>query len=84
VCDVDDILSVLDDSNENLLYDSSSGSDYEIFDADMSESESGTSDSGSKTLVTCVSSNWLQVTDCDCKGWSSRLGVWQGSNNSQQ
>jgi hypothetical protein len=39
---------ILDDSNENLSYDSSSGSDYEIFDADMSDSESGTSDSGSE------------------------------------
>jgi hypothetical protein len=49
VCDVDDIVSILDDSNENLSYDSSSGSDYEIFYADMSESESGTSDSGGET-----------------------------------
>jgi hypothetical protein len=65
VFDVDDIVSVLGDSNENLSYGSSSGSDYEIFDADMSES--GTSDSGSETLVTRVSSNWLQVTNCDCE-----------------
>jgi hypothetical protein len=54
-----DITSVLDDSNENLSRDSSSGSDCEIFDAD-------TSDSGSETLVAHVSSNWLQVADCDC------------------
>jgi hypothetical protein len=67
VCDVDDIVSILDYGNENLSYYSSSGSDYEIFYADMSESESGTSDSGSETLVTCISSNWLQVTDCDCE-----------------
>jgi hypothetical protein len=67
VCDVDNIASILDDSNENLSYDSSSGSDYEIFEVDTSESESGTSDSGSETLVTRVSSNWLQVTDCDCE-----------------
>jgi hypothetical protein len=64
VCD-DDIVSILDDSKENLSYDSSSGSDYEIFYADMSESESGTSDS--ETWVTRISSNWLQVTDCDCE-----------------
>jgi hypothetical protein len=60
-------VSILDDRNENLSYDSSSGSDYEIFDADTSENESGTCDSGSETLVTRVSSNWLQVTDCDCE-----------------
>jgi hypothetical protein len=42
VCDIDDIVSVLDYSSENLSCDSSSGSDYEIFDADTSES--GTSD----------------------------------------
>jgi hypothetical protein len=54
VCDVDDIVSILDDSNENLSYDTSSGSDYEIFDADTNESKSGTSDSGSETLVTRV------------------------------
>jgi hypothetical protein len=67
VCDVDDIVSILDDRNENLFYDSSSGSDDEIFDADMSESESGTSGSGRETLVTRIRSNWLQVTDCDCE-----------------
>jgi hypothetical protein len=67
VCDDDDIVSILDDRNENLLYDSSSGTDDEIFDADMSERESGTSGSGRETLVTRVRSNWLQVTDCDCE-----------------
>jgi hypothetical protein len=50
VCDVDDIVSILEDSNENLSCDSSNCSDYEIFDADTSES--GTSDSGSEILVT--------------------------------
>jgi hypothetical protein len=54
VSDVDDIVSILDDSNENLSYDTSSGSDYEIYDANMNESKSGTSDSGSETLVTCI------------------------------
>jgi hypothetical protein len=67
VCDVDDIVSILDDDNGNLSYDSSSGSDYEIFHANMSKSESGTSDNGSETLVTRANSNWLQVTDCDCE-----------------
>jgi hypothetical protein len=57
MCDVDDIVSILDDSKENLSYDSSSGSDYEIIDYDMSESESGTSDSGSENLVTHASSS---------------------------
>jgi hypothetical protein len=42
-------VSILDDSNENQLYDSWSGSDYEKFDANPSESESGTSDGGSES-----------------------------------
>jgi hypothetical protein len=64
LCDVEEIVSILDVSNDNI-YVSSSGSDCEMFDAGSSESESGTSDNGSETLVTHVSSNWLQVTDCD-------------------
>jgi hypothetical protein len=50
VCDIDDMVSILDYSNDNLLYDSSSGSDYEIHEADRSDSESDTSDSGSGNL----------------------------------
>jgi hypothetical protein len=34
-------------------------------DADISESESDTSDSGSEIELTHISSSWLQVTDCD-------------------
>jgi hypothetical protein len=63
VCDVDDIMSILDYSNENVSYDSSSGSNYEIFDTNTSKSVTSDSD----TLVTHVSSHWLQVTDCDCE-----------------
>jgi hypothetical protein len=52
LCDVEEIVSILDVSNDNIAYVSSSGSDCEMFDAGSSESESGTSDNGSETLVT--------------------------------
>jgi hypothetical protein len=48
-----------------LSYIRSSDSDCEIRDANTSESENGTSDSGSETGVKHVSGNWLHVTDCD-------------------
>jgi hypothetical protein len=44
LCDVEEIVSILDVSNDNISYVSSSGSDCEMFDAGSSESESGTSD----------------------------------------
>jgi hypothetical protein len=53
VCDVGEIVLTLDVSNG-----SSSDSGCEMFDAESNESVS-------ETLVTHVSSNWLQVTDCD-------------------
>jgi hypothetical protein len=56
-------VSILDVTNESISYVSSSNSDYEKLDAE--KSESGTSDSDSKTLVTTAISNWLQVTDSD-------------------
>jgi hypothetical protein len=64
VCDDDEIVSILDVSNESLSDISSSDSDCEISDADASESEGGTSDSDSVTGATEVS-DWLQVTDSD-------------------
>jgi hypothetical protein len=65
LCVVEEIVSILNVSNDNISYVCSSGSDCEMFDADSSESESGTSNNGSETLVTHVNSNWLQVTYCD-------------------
>jgi hypothetical protein len=64
VCNGDEIVSILDVSNQSILDISSSDSDYEISDADVSESESGTCDSGNITGATEVS-DWLQVTDSD-------------------
>jgi hypothetical protein len=45
LCDVEEIVSILNVSNDNISYVCSSGSDCEMFDADSS----GTSDNGSDT-----------------------------------
>jgi hypothetical protein len=81
LCDVEEIVSILDVSTDNISYVSSSGSDCEMFDAGSSESESGTSDNGSETLVAANILN-KQSRTAD-RGCSSSFGVGQGALNSQ-
>lgn len=65
MCDDDDeeMVSILNVTDENTSYTSSSESDYGKSDANTNENNSGSSDCGSKTRVIHVSSNWLQVID---------------------
>jgi hypothetical protein len=55
VCNDNEIVSILDTSNENISYISSSETDSKVICAGTSESESGTSDSGSEAGMTYTS-----------------------------